>query len=46
MSSDIHSQAAAMAAMKGSTLNDYINQAIVRLLEEDRAVYYSSSVRL
>ena len=39
MPSDVHAQVAAMAAAKGYTINEYINTAIVRLLEEEEESY-------
>ncbi len=39
MSSEVHAQVAAMAAANGYTINDYINTAIIRLLQEDQAPY-------
>lgn len=39
MPSEIHAQVAAQAAANGYTINEYINTAIVRLLQEDKAPY-------
>ena len=39
MPSEIHAQVAAKAAANGFTINEYINTAIVRLLQEDQAPY-------
>ena len=39
MPSDVHAQVAAMAAANGYTINEYINTAIVRLLQEEQVPY-------
>ena len=39
MTPEVHAQVAAMAASNGYTINEYINTAIVRMLQEEQSVY-------
>ena len=39
MPSEVHAQVAAMAAANGYTINEYINTAILRLLQEEQPPY-------
>ena len=39
MTPEVHAQVAAMAASNGYTINEYINTAIVRMLQEEQPAY-------
>lgn len=39
MTPEVHAQVAAMAASNGFTINEYINTAIVRMLQEEQPAY-------